>query len=69
MALHPKVTSGVVAGALTTILMSELNRRGITISGAEGSAITVLLSFVAGYLTDSGDVPAPQQQQPGAPGP
>ena len=55
---HPKVTSGALAGALATIITFEANRRGIPIDGGEGAALTVLLSFVAGYFTPS-DVAQP----------
>ena len=53
MNFHPKVTAGVVAGALTAVLVSELSRRGIAIAGDEGAAITVLLTFAAGWFAPS----------------
>lgn len=53
--LHPKVSAAVVAGALTSMIVSELNRRGVTIAADEASALTVLLSFVAGWFVPNGD--------------
>jgi hypothetical protein len=57
MALHSKVAAGTLAGALTTIIISELARRGIAISPEESAGITVILSSLAGWLTPS--VPQP----------
>lgn len=63
MALHPKVTAGVVAGAVVSLLIAEANRRGYTIASDEASALTVLLTFAAGYFVPSngagGGPPAP----------
>lgn len=53
--LHPKVSAGVVAGAITSLVVAELGRRGIQITGDEGASITVLLSFAAGYFMPPGD--------------
>lgn len=68
MQFHPKVTAGVLAGALTGIIISELGRRGIQIAADEGSYITVVMTFVAGWFMPSDDVPAPVAAAPGNPG-
>lgn len=68
--IHPKVSASVVAGALTGLILSELNRRGITIAPDEAADITVLLSALAAYWMPSGDgqvvnpPPAPAPQAP-----
>jgi ABC-type thiamine transport system ATPase subunit len=53
MNFHPKITASVLAGALTSLLVSEAARHGWAVSGDEGAAITTLLSFIAGYFTPS----------------
>ena len=53
MKLHPKVTSGALAGAFTAILVAEAQRFGYTIDGVEGASITVIFAFIAGYFTSS----------------
>jgi hypothetical protein len=50
---HPKVTAAALAGALTTILLAEANRRGYPIDGFEGAAISTVLTFGAGYVAPS----------------
>lgn len=60
--LHPKVSAGVVAGAMTSLVVAELGRRGITIAPEEGASLTVLLTLVAGYFVgngSNGDVAVP----------
>jgi hypothetical protein len=64
VALHPKVTATVVAGALTGLIISELNRRAISIAPDEAADITVLLSAVAGWFMPSDDGPAPVADAP-----
>jgi hypothetical protein len=59
MTLHPKVTAGALAGALTVIITAEAARRGYTIDGTEGASITVVLSLIAGYFVPADDMPAP----------
>jgi hypothetical protein len=49
--LAPKVGISLVAGAVSTIIVAECTRRGVTIPADEGAAITTLLMFLAGYLT------------------
>lgn len=66
---HPKVTTAALAGALTTIIISELGKHGYPIDGSEGAAIAVVLSFFAGWFTPSGGAdqpaaPAPAAQEP-----
>ncbi len=60
MNLHPKVTAGALAGALTVIITAEAARRGFTIDGTEGASITVILSVIAGFFMPNGpEPPAP----------
>jgi hypothetical protein len=59
MALHPKVTAGVVAGAVVSLIVAEATRRGWTIAPDEASALTVLLTFAAGYFVPSNGADAP----------
>lgn len=49
--LHPKISTSVLAGAITGILISELSRWGVQIDAAEGAHLTLVLSFIAGYLS------------------
>ncbi len=50
---HPKFTAGALGSALSLIVITELNRRGITIDGNEGSAITMLMSGLFAYFVPS----------------
>lgn len=52
-----KVTVAALVGAFVTIMLTEAARRGITIDGNEGAAITTILSFAASYFTPSSAVP------------
>ena len=63
--LHPKVSSSVVAGAIVSIVMGELSRRGITLSPDEAAGFTALIALVAGFFTPSNDEP----DQPAIPNP
>jgi hypothetical protein len=54
MALHPKVSAGVVAGAIVSLIVSEANRRGLAVAPEEASSLTVLISFLTSYFV-SGD--------------
>lgn len=51
-----KVTAGALAGALSVILVYVLNTYVLTppLSGEVASALTVLLTFVTGYLVPEG---------------
>ncbi len=71
MNLHPKVTAGALAGALTVIATAEAARRGYSIDGTEGASITVVLSVIAGFFMPSDDTPAPPMPvfRPAQPGP
>jgi hypothetical protein len=51
--LHPKISTSVLAGALTGILIAELGRWGVPIDATEGAHLTLVLSFIAGYFTPS----------------
>lgn len=62
--IHPKVTAGVLAGAITGILVSELSRRGIPIDAAEGSNITMVATLIAGWFMPSDDAAAPVPSEP-----
>lgn len=60
---HPKVSAGMFAGFVTTVVITELNRRGITVDGNEAAAITGLLTIAAGYFMPSGDADTPPPAQ------
>ena len=46
-----KVSAGLIAGALTTILIGVVNRiTELSVTGEEGAALTVLLSFVVSWI-------------------
>lgn len=63
MQFHPKVSASMFAGFVTTIVITELNRRGITIDGNEAAAVTGLLTIAAGFFMPSNgaDNPSPPQ--------
>jgi hypothetical protein len=50
--LHPKVTAGLEAGAVTTILVYVLQLAfpDLEVPGEVGAAITTLIAFVAGFF-------------------
>lgn len=55
MNLNPKVSAGVLAGAISTILIwlaSEFG--GVSVPGGVASAITTLLTFAVSYMTPAG---------------
>jgi len=68
VSIHPKVGATVVAGALTGLVLAELNRRGIPIQPDEAADLTVLVSAIAGYFmpadTDAAPPPAPYSVLP-----
>ncbi len=50
-----KVSGGVLAGALTVLLIYILQiLTGIDVPGEVGSAITVIFTFITSYLISSG---------------
>jgi hypothetical protein len=51
--LHPRLQAAAIAAYLTTIIIAEAGRRGLPISGDEGSAITGLLALLAGWFQPS----------------
>lgn len=53
MNIHPKVSAAALAGTITVILMFVLSLFGVTLPAEVSSAITTLLSFLAGYVTPS----------------
>ena len=58
-AFHPKMTAGVFGGAIATIVIAELNRRGVTIDGTEGASIAVVIAGVCGYFMPNDDAQTP----------
>ena len=54
--LHPKMSATVVAGAITSLIVAEFNRRGLSLAPDEAAALTTLLAFIAGYFMP-GDTP------------
>lgn len=51
MAPTPKMTASVIAGAITVLLVWALKQYGNTEIPAEAaSAVTTIISFVAGYF-------------------
>jgi hypothetical protein len=44
-----------LAGALTSMIISECSRRGVSIDGTEAASLTVILTFLAGYYMPSDD--------------
>lgn len=50
MSPQPKVVAGGVAGAFTILLVWVLGTLGVDVPAEASSAITTLVSFVAGYL-------------------
>lgn len=67
--IHPKVGATVVAGALTGLLIAELNRRGVTIAPDEAADITVILSALAAWLMPGSAADAPAAISPTPPPP
>ena len=59
--IHPKVAAGTLAAYASTIVITELNRRGITSDGNEAAAIVGILTIFAGYCmpANGADVPVP----------
>lgn len=59
-----KVSVGAVAGAVSILLVLILRRFGIELTVEESQAVTLVLSFVAGYAmpekpAEAGDTQAP----------
>ena len=50
MAPRPKVVAGGVAGALTIVLVWVAGMLGVDVPPEVASAVTVLVSFAAGYV-------------------
>jgi len=46
----PKVTGGVLAGALSVILVWVLSLMGVEVPGAVGAAIATVIGFVVAWL-------------------
>jgi len=70
-AIHPKVSAATFAAFLTTVIITECNRRGYTIDGNEGAALTGLTAICAGFAMPSAFTNGStngQVQQPPAPG-
>lgn len=50
---QPKVVAGGLAGAVTVIIVYVAQQGGLTITPEVASAVTTVISFVAGYLTSN----------------
>ena len=50
MNIHPKVQYAGLAGAVTIIIVTLLSIFSITLPPEAASALTMVLSFLAGYL-------------------
>jgi hypothetical protein len=48
--IHEKVTGSTLGSALATIVVAELERRGVKLSVEEAGAIWILGAFVGGWL-------------------
>lgn len=48
--IHPKVAASSLAGALTVLLVWVLSLFDVTMPGEVGSALTVILMSVTGYM-------------------
>jgi putative flippase GtrA len=48
--MNPKVAAGGAAGAVTVILVFVLSQAGVELPPEVSSAVTVLLSTLAGYF-------------------
>lgn len=48
--IHPKVAASSLAGAVTILLVFAADKFGLEVPAEVASAITVVLSFIAGYL-------------------
>lgn len=57
MNINPKVTASLVAGAVTTVLAYLLTLAGVDLPNEVQAAITMILVFVAGYMTPAGNAP------------
>lgn len=57
MNINPKVTASLVAGAVTTIIAYLLTLAGVELPNEVQAAITMILVFVAGYLTPASNTP------------
>jgi hypothetical protein len=48
--VHPKVSAGATAGALSVVLVWTLAQAGVVLPPEVSSALTTLLSAAAGYM-------------------
>jgi len=48
--VHPKVAAGGIAGAVTVIVVFVADKLGLEIPAEVASALTVVLSFAAGFM-------------------
>jgi hypothetical protein len=57
MTISPKVAAGGVAGAVSIVLVFVLAQFGVILPAEVAQAVTLILSFVAGYATGEHDEP------------
>ena len=50
MKVHPKIVASTGAGGTAAVVALALNLIGVKVSGDTASAVTTVISFVAGYL-------------------
>lgn len=68
MQFHPKITAGALAGALTTLIISRVNRYAPgALDAADGASITVILTFITSYFVPSNGADAPPPPVQGSP--
>jgi hypothetical protein len=61
--VNPKVTAGVLAAAVTTLIVWILSLLGVDMPVVVQGAITTLLSGVAGYMTPASNSPVAHEAE------
>lgn len=54
-AVHPKITASALAGAFVGLLITELQRRNITIDPGESANLTLIVMALVGYFVPGND--------------